>query len=216
MDWLIWQLADSAFPSGGFAHSNGLEAAWQQGEVDGAEGLEQFLRDAIVQAGYAALPLIHAAHERPGDLAELDALCDAFLTNIVANRSSRIQGQAFLLATERAFPATALCEIVRAENLAPHYAPLFGAVGAALGLPRRSTQALFLHLTCRSVLAAAVRLGLIGSNAAQHLQAAMAPHLDDTMELCAGLSTADLAQTAPLNDLWQSMHDRIYSRLFQS
>ena len=31
--WLLWQLADSAFPTGGFAHSGGLEAAWQNGEV---------------------------------------------------------------------------------------------------------------------------------------------------------------------------------------
>jgi hypothetical protein len=30
-DWLIWQLMDSAFPTGGFAHSNGFEAAFQAG-----------------------------------------------------------------------------------------------------------------------------------------------------------------------------------------
>ena len=34
-DWLTWQVVDSAFPTGAFAHSYGLEAAWQQGEVDG-------------------------------------------------------------------------------------------------------------------------------------------------------------------------------------
>ena len=31
-----------------------------------------------------------------------------------------------------------------------------------------------------------------------------------------GLTLADLAQTAPLLDLWQGAQDRLYSRLFQS
>jgi urease accessory protein UreF len=30
------------------------------------------------------------------------------------------------------------------------------------------------------------------------------------------LSMDDAAQTAPLIDLWQASHDRLYSRLFQS
>jgi urease accessory protein len=32
----------------------------------------------------------------------------------------------------------------------------------------------------------------------------------------ATLTLDDLAQTAPLLDLWQAGHDRLYSRLFQS
>jgi hypothetical protein len=31
-DWLVWQLLDSGLPTGGFAHSCGLEAAMQLGE----------------------------------------------------------------------------------------------------------------------------------------------------------------------------------------
>ena len=31
--WMVLQLADSAFPTGGFAHSAGLEAAAQAGEI---------------------------------------------------------------------------------------------------------------------------------------------------------------------------------------
>jgi urease accessory protein len=206
MDWLIWQLADSAFPSGGFAHSAGLEAAWQQDEID---GVEHFVRQVITQSGHGALPLVGAAHERTADLADLDARCDAFLSNSVANRASRIQGRAFLLATRRAFPSLP-------EFSAMHYAPLFGAVCGVIGVNRRTAQALFLQIACRGVLAAAVRLGVIGSNAAQRLQADLAPHLQDTLDRCEHLSPARLSQTAPLIDLWQSMHDRIYSRLFQS
>jgi urease accessory protein len=211
MDWLVWQLADSAFPSGGFAHSGGLEAAWQQSEI---EGLEHFVRQVITQSGHGALPLVGAAHER---LADLDARCDAFLSNAVANRASRIQGVAFLMAAERAFPAVqTLAASAREQRLAMHHAPLFGAVCGVIGVDRRTAQALFLQIACRGVLAAAVRLGIIGSNAAQRLQADLAPHLQDTLDRCELLSPAQLSQTAPLIDLWQSMHDRIYSRLFQS
>jgi urease accessory protein len=214
MDWLIWQLADSAFPSGGFAHSGGLEAAWQQDEID---GVEHFVRQVITQCGHGALPLVGAAHDGTIDLADLDARCDAFLSNSVANRASRIQGVAFLLAAERAFPLVhALAESVRDQRLALHYAPLFGAICGVIGVNRRTAQGLFLQIACRGVLAAAVRLGVIGSNAAQRLQADLAPHLQDTLDRCEHLSPARLSQTAPLIDLWQSMHDRIYSRLFQS
>jgi urease accessory protein len=59
-DWLTWQVVDSAFPTGVFAHSWGLEAAWQQGEVEGIGALQQFLEAVILQTGHATLPLLNA------------------------------------------------------------------------------------------------------------------------------------------------------------
>jgi urease accessory protein len=179
--------------------------------------LHHFVRQVITQCGHGGLPLVAAAHDRLTDLADLDSRCDAFLSSAVANRASRIQGIAFLMAAERAFPPVLeLGATARQQQLAMHYAPLFGAICEVIGVDRRTTQALFLQITCRGVLAAAVRLGIIGSNAAQHLQAEISTHLEDTLERCEGLSPSRIAQTAPLIDLWQSMHDRIYSRLFQS
>lgn len=219
-NWLLWQIADSAFPTGGFAHSSGLEAAWQSGEVSGAETLRQFVYDAIAQAGRGALPLVTAAHQAPSrgvDLGALDALADAFLTNAVANRASRAQGRAYVSTCARIWPSPALKALEsRARVLRGHYAPLAGAAGCALGLPLDMTQRLFLFQTSRGLVAAAVRLGVVGSYEAQRVQFDCGPILDAILERCRDFDDRHLAQTAPVIDILQSSHDRLYSRLFQS
>jgi urease accessory protein len=224
MDWLVWQLVDSALPTGSFAHSLGLEAAWQQGGVDAAS-LPRFVRDVLAHAGRSALPFVTAGHRTPDGpgkndtIDAIDARCDAFLTGVVANRASRTQGRAWLATMERAFPrppVQALCRQVRSGSLARHYAPLFGATLRALEVDRPTTQRMFLYTTCRSTLSAAVRLGVIGTTDAQRLIARSAGDLERTFDRCSTLGVDDAAQTAPLIDLWQSAHDRLYSRLFQS
>src|SRR4029434_10204435 len=99
--WLLWQLADSAFPTGGFAHSGGLEAAWQHGEVRNRGELRGWLETSLQQIARASVPFVNAAHSEPERLEELDQICDAFTSNHVANRASRLQGRAFLAAVDR-------------------------------------------------------------------------------------------------------------------
>jgi urease accessory protein len=215
--WLAWQLVDSAFPTGGFAHSWGLEAAWHHGAVPDADALKAFLRGTILQAGYASLPLMNAAFAAPSRLAELDALNDAFLTNAVANRASRVQGRTLVATSVRVFPGPALTSIDNAASaLAAHVAPLAGALFRAMDLALETSQRILLYLAARGVLSAAVRLGIAGSYEAQRIQADTSRDLDTVLERCASLDEGDLAQPAPLIDLWQGSHDRLYSRLFQS
>ena len=219
MNFLVWQLIDSSFPSGGFAHSAGLEACVQHGHVTDGESAHAFARHALAQCGRSALPLVTAAHGAPDALKDLDRLSDVFLWNPVANRASRAQGRALLTSVGRSFHdsnVAALEAQIRAEGMAGHHAPLFGRIFSMLDVDIADTQRAFLFIAARGVGSAAVRLGLMGAYEAQTMQRELTTHISTIMRDCGALGPHDIAQTAPLIDLFQATHDRLYSRLFQS
>ncbi|HLP78162.1 MAG TPA: urease accessory UreF family protein [Candidatus Paceibacterota bacterium] len=229
-NWLIWQLIDSAFPTGGFAHSAGLEAAWQNGELRNRNELLSFVEASLNQLGRAALPFVMTAWEQPERLPELDELCDVFTTNHVANRASRLQGKAFLTAAERIFlergvyaasASTEAGSLKRPEGRAPstpftHFAPVFGSCLRQLELDRHTAARMFFFNHLRGTMAAAVRLNIVGPMEAQVLQHRLSLKAEEVLERCEPLTLDELAQTSPLLDLWQGTQDRLYSRLFQS
>jgi urease accessory protein len=216
-DLRLWQFADSAFPTGSFAHSWGLEAAWQSGEVPDLRALRQFVLDALEQCGRSVLPRLNAAHRDRARFRELDEIADLFLTNPVANRASRAQGRSFSSTCARVWPTPAVSEIDAAvRQAAGHAGPVMGGILNSLGVSVEDSRRLCLYGTARGVLAAAVRLGIVGSYDAQRLQHEVTPTLLAVSDRCAALDERDLAQTAPLLDLLQAAHDRLYSRLFQS
>lgn len=218
-DWLIWQLADSAFPTGGFAHSGGLEAAWQHGEIQGRADFMAFVETSLQQLGYASLPFMGAAWEDAGRMAELDERFDVFTVNHVTNRASRLQGRAFWMAAERSFPSVALEELrpqIEAENFCGHLPVMFGGVAAALRLSKPDAIQLFFFCYLRGIVASAVRLGIVGPMEAQGMQFKLSQKAQAVSAECADIAVEDAAQTAPLLDLWQGAQDRLYSRLFQS
>ena len=218
MSWLVLQVADSAFPIGGFAHSNGLESAMKWGELAGDQVLQQFFRDSLVQVARSCLPMIRATHR--GDcLSKVDWLCDRFLNNHVANRASRRQGQALVNTACCVFPFPDLSErrrVIRQEDLPCHLAPAFGWVLATLLVNEEATLRLFLFMTLRSLVSSAVRLSLVGPLRGQAIQYELNSYLEEVLERCREIPLAEVVQTAPVIDILQATHDRLYSRLFQS
>jgi urease accessory protein len=167
------------------------------------------------QAGHAALPFVGgAARGRP--LAEVDSACDALLTNHVANRASRAQGRALLSTSVRVFEGAVAAVAEQSRGTCTHYAPVFGALTAALGVAAGDAQALFLHASLRGTLSAAVRLGIVGPLEAQRMHAARAPLLDRVASACGSIAVEDASSATPLLDAFAALHDRLYARLFQS
>lgn len=218
-EWVIWQLADAAFPSGGFAHSGGLEAVYQWGELGGHDEFVEFLQTVLTQTARGVMPCMLAVHRDLDRIGEVDRFCHAFLSNHVANRASRLQGKSLLLSAAAAFDLQALGRVreqVRAGRLEGHFAPVFGAVTAALDVTADVAAQLFLYTTLRGLISSAIRLSVVGPFQGQAVQYHLAPFAHRLAERSCQYQLDDVAQTAPVIEIHQAAHDRLYSRLFQS
>ena len=235
---VLWQLLDSAFPAGAFAHSSGLEAARGWNLVTGPEHLADYLRHSLVNTGRSTLPFLSESYRNVERVRSLDGEFDAFLSSHVTNRASRAQGRAFLVASEAAFRARViaagednrnpLTESSRAwwlqnlrdemsqRKIVVHLPIIFGIVARLLSIPLQTSLKMFLYMFSRDLISAAVRLNIVGPLQAQSMQFELGEFTERVALHCEPLRARDATQTASMLDLVQATHDRLYTRLFQS
>jgi urease accessory protein len=153
---LLWQLADSAFPAGGLAHSNGLEASVQAGRVSGPTGLYKFAQESLHALTYNTLPLISAARDSSTihSFLDVDNMCDAVLImNHVSRRASIAQGKGMINAAAAAFPSLGIKELKKSldscSKYSWHFAPIFGLICRMLGVKDIEARRLFLFIAIR-------------------------------------------------------------------
>ena len=208
-EWTFWH----------FAHSAGLESAFQQGLVSDSQSLGRFLESLLQDSSRGVVPFLVSVHSGDHALARVDEWCDAFLSNHVANRASRVQGRSFLAAAEAAFEIAEIADLrerVAVGELSGHHAPLVGRVTSLLSLPLRRTVAWFLYTQLRDVISAAVRLNVIGPLAGQSLISRFGTFVQHEADAAVQRSVDDVAITSPLLELVATRHDQLYTRLFQS
>ncbi|REE99344.1 urease accessory protein [Thermomonospora umbrina] len=127
-------LADSRLPSGGHAHSGGLEPAASAGVVADVAGLESFLRGRLATSGLVAAAIAAAAHAcGPEGWARLDREADARTPSPAQRRASRAQGRSLLRAVRIAWPDAVLGTLAGLNESGPHHPVVLGAAVAAQG-----------------------------------------------------------------------------------
>lgn len=238
-------LSDSALPLGSFAYSSGLESFLAHHNMSGPKSHEAtrlaafdtFLEQSLQNIASTALPYLLTAYHNPLRLSELDNDMDASTPCTVARRASVNQGRALLGVWERALssasdpssPASQQLTSFAARmktktpdafglELQAHFAPLFGAVCAALTLSEHESAYLFLLNHAKAVLSAAVRASVMGpyQNHAMLASAKLQKRIAKCVELQAGVRHEDAVVTIPTMDLWMGRHELLYSRIFNS
>lgn len=223
LQWTQWQLLDSILPTGGFAHSYGLESAMQSNLIKQPEDLKPFIIQVLDNTGSLFLPFVHTLNKSPDieTWTRLDNILEATLTNEIARRASASQGSALLRVAASVFHKIAELKSIRERFIGSglvyfHHACVFGLLTGLLGFDGKTAQRAYVFLTMRDVLSAATRLNLVGPIAASVLQHEIASAAEGIVERWMDRAVEDACQTNPLLDTVQGCHGYLFSRLFCS
>jgi urease accessory protein len=212
------QQADSAFPSGSFAFSNGLEGLAGLGAARGRDALTAVVAATVRHRWASAdrIALVHA--HRAGDLAAVAAVDTAVETATLAEplrTGSKRNGRALLAAHVRLATPSArdLRSWIDAGRAHGHLPVVQGFVWHKLGISERDAVAISGYTTVAGLVAAAVRLGQVGAIEAQTVLAAALLVVGEVAEQAIP-PDIDIASFTPWLDIAAARHARAQVRLF--
>jgi len=221
----LLHLCDSLFPTGSYAHSDGLEAAVAEGRVSTGADLEHWLTVCLHECigrcdGPVVMQAVAAAADgRRGDVRRLDEEVHALRPSAAARRSTRHLGRRLLRTWQASRPDGTPWPSLALDDLPRGTLPVaFGVVCASIGTPPRAAVHAFAYTRLAAAVSCAMRLLPIGQHEAHaRLAATLArvPRAVTDMERRTGRASRPSA-FVPLLDLAAMSHQYVHSRLFLS
>lgn len=215
---LALQFGDSAFPSGGFAFSWGLEGLAADGLIDNGEDVAEIITQQLTlrwnTMDRILLGRAHTARDMPA-VVSADLAAEAATLSAPMRAGSRRAGRALLDVCARLeLDGVAEYRHTTADDARlGHLAVVQGFVFRAAGLPLTVAEMLSGWAVISGLTSAAVRLSLIG-----HIQALkMAAPLRATLTgllATAVAADADLSSFTPLIDIAVTRNPRRDTRMF--
>jgi urease accessory protein len=220
----VLQFADGLFPSGGFAHSFGLETYAQTGAVRDAAGVAELIRaqlEGSAGPADAVAAACSARRARAGDLAgcvEIDRRLDAMkwvpefraASLQMGRQTARVAdsiGDAFMGPLARAID----------EGGTPgHHAVVFGAALGRHDADPELVAAAYLHSTATLLVNAALRLVAFGQLEGQRMLAALRPLIARLAHEATRAELDEMWSFTPALEIAGVRHAELDARMFRS
>ena len=220
MNWL-----SPSFPVGAYSYSHGIEYAVDTGLIHDRDTLRDWVSEVIAAGtGRVDADLHRATHEAVRNRDETLFIWalehgDAMRATRELGEETENQGQAFLTAVARPWPATGLdwAQEKAAEQQRPMVYPVaVGAVAAAQDIPLEPALAAYLHALAANLVSAGLRLIPLGQSDGQQALADLEPVILDAVAQALERDREDIGQAALMVDWASARHETQYTRLFRS
>lgn len=222
----LLQLADTAFPTGAFAHSLGLEAEHAAGGLRGEHDLERLLRRHLEGLATSDLVVVRAAHAVASSPApDLDALIavdrelDATRATRETREATRATGERFLIAAAELLddPVLALLHAAVGSGETPGTLPVaWGVACAAVGVDAEEAVRAQAFTALSALAAAGQRLVPLGGVATQRALWRAGDAIDAAVAVSATIDPSAPCSFVPEVDVRSAQHERQRVRLFIS
>ena len=227
----VLQLSDSAFPSGRYTLSYGVETLVQSGHLTApSQGstllalLGDSIRFGVAPSDGLALACTHRAVDPDGGadlelVTEVDERLTAVKLPREAREASTRTGRAVLATATAAIGGDALRDYagrVRHGRSPGNHAVVIGLLSAHLGVARLEAVVGELYAFSSGWVAAAVRLGLAEHRTAQGLLHRLRPVIVDAARSVVDRDIKRISSSTPLPDVMSMRHEQAELRLFAS
>ncbi|WIM67708.1 urease accessory UreF family protein [Corynebacterium breve] len=227
---VIWHLTDSALPTGGFAHSAGLETFVLANEITDPESYSRWLHGYLRQASFSealavrfAVELQEAALDddhKAAQLKKLDQLVHACQTpkqvrtsmNSMGKRMSRV---AAIISPEDVL-VSRYAEAITAGEMRGNPGLAAGLVLGANGVSAADAVNAYLMQMANSMTQNAIRAIPLGQDAGQRVLVSAYDVILQAGEMTMGHDVSDLGAVAPRLEVAQMEHESLRSRMFMS
>ena len=216
----LFQLTDSFFPTGSFAHSFGLETYIQKEVITDQERFESFLR-AILHFGIRncdaiAVTLAHRS-DTMDQIIQLDQYLSAIKQPAEMRKGSVQIGKQFLRNANKIVESKLAMDYhsaIRSGKCSGHHSVAYGVITA--GIELYLVLLSYLHSYVASQVSAAVRLIPLGATDGQQTIRSLQPDLLEISELVKDANIEDLGGFTPALDIRSMQHEQLFHRLFIS